>query len=238
MTAPLTITRAESTGSPEVLLLPSGKLANPAGREWTTFHQSWDDLPLDTWMADGGTYRRRRYAAFHVTDKECIRLPYRPHFQERDHNPLNGGVERWFAPMVDEQAEAPLFRDLVLNTAALIPRLYGQRAHAWTVEAHQFRIESLAGQPGQPTPEGMHHDGRDWVLILLMGGSNYTGGQTSVENVRGIRLLDHRLSRPGEALLLNDCDVRHGTTPIEAVTPGKQAWRDTLVLTFARAPQS
>ena len=30
---------------------------------WRTFASSWDDLGLDLYMADGGRYRRRRFAA-------------------------------------------------------------------------------------------------------------------------------------------------------------------------------
>src|SRR3546814_11639699 len=84
----------------------------------------------------------------------------------------------------------------------------------------------------------MHHDGRDWVLILLVGGSDYAGGESRVEDPFGTCILEHRLTRPGEALLLNDRDVRHGTTPIESAIPGAPGWRDTLVLTFAQARAS
>ena len=31
---------------------------------WQAFAQSWDDLGVDTYMADGGRYRRRRFAVF------------------------------------------------------------------------------------------------------------------------------------------------------------------------------
>jgi hypothetical protein len=101
------------------------------------------------------------------------------------------------------------------------------------VEAHQFRIEAEPERPGLPTPEGMHCDGRDWVLILLIGGSGFAGGETQVEDHSGRVLLQHRLTGAGEALLLDDQSVRHGTTPVEAARPGVPAWRDTLVLTFA-----
>lgn len=238
MTARLATSAIECSAPPPALLLPPGELVDPASPEWATFARSWDDLPRDTWMADGGTYRRRRYAAFEVAGGKCTRLPHRAHYQERDHNPLNGGIERWFAPMAEEQTGSPLFQALVLGTAALIADASAQWPNSWTVEAHQFRIEALPGQPGLPTPEGMHHDGRDWVLILLVGGSDYAGGESRVEDAFGACILEHRLTRPGEALLLDDRTVRHGTTPIESAIPGAPAWRDTLVLTFAHARES
>ena len=45
-------------------------------------------------------------------------------------------------------------------------------AHAWHVEVHQFRIEARSGQEGRPTPEGMHRDGVDYVLVLLVNRTN------------------------------------------------------------------
>ena len=32
------------------------------GKDWETFAASWDDLGFDQYMADGGRYRRRRFA--------------------------------------------------------------------------------------------------------------------------------------------------------------------------------
>jgi proton-translocating NAD(P)+ transhydrogenase subunit beta len=65
-------------------------------RDWDGFAQSWDDLGVDTYMADGGRYRRRRFAAFRATAEGVVRKPHQPHYQSRDYNPLNGGIERWF----------------------------------------------------------------------------------------------------------------------------------------------
>ena len=221
-----------------LLLVQPGELVDTDTVDWQALTHSWDDLPRDTWMADGGTYRRRRYAALEVAGGQCTRLPHRPHYQERDHNPLNGGVERWFAPMAEDLTGSPLFKRLVAGVAALIASESGLGFTSWMVEAHQFRIEAQSGRPGSPTPEGMHHDGRDWVLILLVGGSAYTGGESRIEEDSGACILEHGLSRPGEALLLNDRAVRHATTSIEAAIPGSSAWRDTLVLTFAQARES
>ncbi|BBC73428.1 conserved hypothetical protein [Altererythrobacter sp. B11] len=215
-------------------LLPAGELADPADPEWRALARTWEDLAPDDYMADGGRYRRRRYAAFRLTGEDCVRLPHRPHFQERSHNSLNGGVERWFAPMDEHLANAPLFRALVARTAALIAPSDGSAVQDWLIEAHQFRIEATSDEPGLPTPEGMHRDGRDAVLILYMGGQGFTGGVTRVEDAAGALLLTHRLQHPGEALLLDDLLARHGTSPVEATTG--RGWRDTLVLTFAALP--
>src|ERR1700736_4174420 len=67
----------------------------PAGlRDWRRFAASWDDLGVDAYMADGGRYRRRRFAAFRATAEGIPRKPHQPHYQSRDYNPLNGGLER------------------------------------------------------------------------------------------------------------------------------------------------
>ena len=42
-----------------------GVLLEKAGlSDWQSFAASWDDLGVDAYMADGGRYRRRRFAAF------------------------------------------------------------------------------------------------------------------------------------------------------------------------------
>ena len=68
-------------------------------RDWASFAASWDDLGVDTYMADGGRYRRRRFAAFRANSDGIIRKPHQPHYQSRDYNPLNGDIERWFEPV-------------------------------------------------------------------------------------------------------------------------------------------
>lgn len=73
MTARLATAAIECSAPPPAQLLPPGELVDPASPEWATFARSWDDLPRDTWMADGGIYRRRRYAAFEVAGGKCTR---------------------------------------------------------------------------------------------------------------------------------------------------------------------
>src|ERR1700752_1143636 len=76
-------------------------------RDWGSFAASWDDLGVDAYMADGGRYRRRRFAAFRASPVGIVRKPHQPHYQSQDYNPLNGGVERWFEPVTDAVARHP-----------------------------------------------------------------------------------------------------------------------------------
>ena len=41
--------------------------------DWSSFSESWNDLALDTYMADGGRYRRRRHAVYTVRADGAVR---------------------------------------------------------------------------------------------------------------------------------------------------------------------
>ena len=88
-------------------------LGDEAIAEWKAFADSWNDLGLDTFMADGGRYRRRRFAAFSARPGAVARKPHQPHWQSRDYNPLNGGVQRWFEPVTDAIADHPVTQGLI-----------------------------------------------------------------------------------------------------------------------------
>ena len=135
--------------------------------DWDEFAASWNGLGLDTYMADGGRYRKRRHAAFAVSAERVARLPDQAHYQSRDYNSLNGGVARWFEPVLAPVADGSTMRAILASCCDLFDRLSGPQS--WQVELHQFRIEARAGAAGRPTPEGMHRDGVDHVLVLLIG---------------------------------------------------------------------
>jgi hypothetical protein len=196
------------------------------------FAASWNDLPRDEYMADGGHYRRRRHAVY-TADAEggITRAVHQPHYQSLRDNPLNGGVARWFAPIVPTIGDGPILQSAIRLLVAVGNRVR-RTPRAWRVEAHQFRIEAGANQAGQPTPEGMHRDGVDFVLVLLLRRVNAAHGVTTIADAAGTPLFDVRLSRPFEAMLLDDHRVRHGVSPIEPVDPARPAIRDALVVTL------
>ena len=197
---------------------------------WDEFARSWDDLGLDTYMADGGRYRKRRHAAFQATQGATIRKPHQPHYQSRDYNALNGGIARWFDPVLSEIANGPALESILKTCTRLFSTL--TPAPVWHVEAHQFRIEARPGQAGLPTPEGMHQDGVDWVLVLMVGRQNIALGTTTIHALDRTLLGSFTLEDPLDSALLDDHRVLHGVTAVEPLDPHRPAHRDVLVLTY------
>ncbi len=131
-------------------------------------------------MADGGRYRRRRHAMLRrAATGRATRKPHQPHFQSLDYNPLHGGVERWFEPIETGSARARRCTTILAFCRDAVRRA-GARLAAWHVEVHQFRIEARTGEAGRPTPEGLHRDGVDYVLVLLVDRRNIASGVTTI----------------------------------------------------------
>jgi hypothetical protein len=201
--------------------------------DWPAFAASWDDLGVDTYMADGGRYRKRRHATFRAVIGEPVqRAEHQPHYQSRDYNPLNGGVARWFDPVLPDVAAGASMTAILATCRTLFERLLPARA--WHVEVHQFRIEARSGVEGRPTPEGMHRDGVDHVLVLLIGRRNIKSGVTSIHDASGRNLGSFTLAEPFDAAWVDDHRVMHGVTPVEPIDPAQPGFRDVLVVTFRR----
>jgi hypothetical protein len=214
-----------------------GAVLEAAGlRDWDEFARSWDDLGVDAFMADGGRYRRRRFAAFRAERSEIARKPHQPHYQSRDYNPLNGGIERWFEPVGEAIGAHPAMHAILSTCKRLFDRLTpaAVRPDAWHVEIHQFRIEARPGQEGRPTPEGMHRDGVDWVLVLLISRGNVQSGETSIHDRAKHPLGSFTLTEPLDAAFTDDNRVFHGVTPVTPLDPAQPGHRDVLVVTFRR----
>lgn len=200
---------------------------------WTAFGESWNRLGSDRYMADGGRYRRRRHCVLAFADGRITRLPPRPHFQSRDYNVLNGGIERHFAPVESATLDNPVF--IALLGLCLSVFKLGQAVHE--IEVHQFRIEA-GKNAGLPTPEGMHRDGVDFVGIFLINRCNVEAGTTRISVDGAEQIAEFTLVHPLDAVFLEDHRVRHGVTPITRIDPTRPAWRDVLVLTFKRGAQN
>jgi hypothetical protein len=215
------------SGAMRALLSGCGELT-----DWEHFAASWHGLELDTYMADGGRYRRRRHAVFSAHPATAIvREAHQPHYQTLDYNPLHGGVARWFEPIADDVATGATL-EAVLGFCRQLFESLAPASRSWRIEVHQFRIEARAGEAGRPTPEGLHRDGVDYVLVLLVDRRNIVSGTTGIHALDGRPLGQFTLTEPLDAALVDDARVAHGVTAVEAVDPTQPAYRDVLVVTF------
>jgi hypothetical protein len=241
------------------LLAAHGSLA-----DWAAFTESWARLELDYYRAAGGPSRGRRHAVYSVdvAADTITREAHQPHFQTVDYNPLNGGVARWFAPIEDATGSSAALHTIMAFCRATFDHLatsahqgrgapgdggdgtfvpYDASAHRskdWRVEVHQFRIEARTGQLGRPTPEGLHRDGVDYVLVLLVNRQNIASGVTTIHGLDGTTLGSFTLTTPLDAALVDDGRVAHGVTPVQEIRHGEPAYRDVLVVTFAARSRS
>lgn len=200
--------------------------------DWQSFSDSWNSLATDTFMADKGRYRQRRYGVYTITATTIQREPHQAHFQTLDYNPLNGGIERWFEPMQEDVSESRTMQTVLRFTASLCAQLDPDKT-TWHAEVHQFRILARSGEAGQPTPEGLHRDGRDYVLVLMIRRENIASGETSIHDLDKKHLGSFTLTNPLDAAFVNDREVYHGVTAVTPLDPEKPAYRDVLVVTLA-----
>jgi hypothetical protein len=199
-----------------------------------TLAAHWEEMPADPYLRDGGHYRRRRHGSFVIEGESLQAVPQRAHFQPPEYNALHGGMLRWFAPLAEELVQSAAWPLLLTRLARTFSSL--RPAPHWSVEAHQFRIDTRDGI-GRPTPEGAHRDGVDFVALFLIARWQIRGGETRVFDAHAPSGLRFTLDAPWSLLLLDDERVIHESTPIQPLRPADsegEGYRDTLVLTFRR----
>lgn len=203
--------------------------------DWDRFAASWNTLAPDTYLAAHGRHRRRRHSVFSAGAVGPIRRePHQPHYQTLHYNPLQGDIERWFEPMQPEIIDCLSLRTILEFCRDFFTALAPAVA-AWHIELHQFRIEARAGEPGEPTPEGVHRDGVDYVLVLLIDRHNIASGTTTIHAEDGRELGHFTLTAPLDAALVDDARVFHGVTAVTPLDPTEPAHRDVLVVTLRAA---
>jgi hypothetical protein len=191
---------------------------------------SWEGMPVDQYLKDGGRYRKRRHSSFQFEGGALTLVPHRAHWQPLTYNALHGGMTRWFEPMPASVLALSAWRGLLAAFAKTAHQLNGVNPPlVQCIEAHQFRIEAVDGGIGRPTPEGAHRDGVDLVGVFMVNRQNIKGGETRVFDAVGSSGERFTLQESWSLLLLDDAKVVHESTPIQPLATS--GFRDTLVLT-------
>ena len=165
---PATVRLADSIESSGFVLIDAPVMRHLLGAEISqteaaAFADSWNGLPLDeSWPTVGAA--RRRHAVL-AEAGGLTRQPNQPHYQSLAHNPLNGGIARWFAPIPTDIGDGP---DPAIGhqPAGLGVGSAARHARPLARGGPPVPDRGPRGQAGQPTPEGMHRDGVDFVLVI------------------------------------------------------------------------
>lgn len=194
------------------------------------FQQSWGNLPADDFLNDGGHYRYRRYSVFNwQADTQLNLLPHEPHYQSTYRNAMNGGIYRDFDAFTGTTLKNPILLNIIDWCIAQISL---QQEQSWRIQAHQFHIETNNTESGKPTPEGIHKDGADFILIMLLERHNITGGVSHIYDNDKKLLFGGVLEELGDCVVLDDRKVWHGVSEIHALDKTQAGYRNVLVLTF------
>ncbi|WP_087026210.1 2OG-Fe dioxygenase family protein [Thaumasiovibrio subtropicus] len=203
------------------------------------FSRHWDQLCIDKYMADGGTYRLRRYGQcdYYAEDKAPNWLRHRPYVQSNDVNPLNGGIVRHFEPLEESFKQDPVLLGLVELLAEMFDARWGEKVN-WRVRFHPYRILATAGGQGEPTPEGLHRDGVTYITSVMVKRHNVVGGKTTITDANRQFLDEFVLSQPLDVMAADDETTMHQVTGVNVDNDlVATAYRDVLVVAFTHPDQ-
>lgn len=201
---------------------------------WSTFSDCWNRLELDHYMGDGGLYRYRRYGNFHYrTNTELVLQPHRPYSQPSYINMLNGGIDRHFEPLEAEFTSNAFLRGLIIWCAEIFGHAAGFSGD-WDIKLHPYRILAMSDAAGRPTPEGLHRDGVDYILTLMVQRQNVVGGETTITCASGELLWQQALLTPLDIVIADDATTKHAVSSIRRFDIVQAGHRDVLVAAFTR----
>jgi hypothetical protein len=206
--------------------------------EWSDFVNSWNNLDLDNYMSDGGTYRYRRHAVFTCGKytRNIVQLDNYPHYQSRQYNNLNGGVERWYKSIEKNTIESNAFGILIEHALNIFNSCEINQLDnwpSWYIEAHQFRIIANGIMEGRPTPEGIHKDGVSYIFMLPVYIENVDGGVSTFYS-NDLIPLDVTEMSVGDFAYVDDSKVYHGVSEVKPINDSQESIRDMLVITFKK----
>lgn len=200
---------------------------NASGRD--ELMASWHSLAEDAHMADGGRYRFRRYSRLLWSDGQLTEMDGNSIYQELADNPLNGGVQRTFEPLLPAVLSNPYLQAVIQEDA----RALGLRGD-WRVGLHCVRILARPRQPGLPTPEGIHRDAEAYTVQHLIRRERVRGGVfTGYDELK--QPVFHWLQlHPWDTLYFQG-KLWHSASPVESE---QQGHRDILLVDFDESPRS
>lgn len=206
---------------------------------WRELTDDWNHLETDQYMSDGGRYRLRRYGRFYFVPatSELKRLPHATVFQASYVNNFAGGIHRNFAPLRESTFVNPFLHALIRfdfsNFEVPDPAMLSD---PWEIWIHQLRIETHGKDEAKPAPEGIHHDGHDYIAMHMVKRDNVDGGLSTLYDNDKEPLLTCMLEQPLDTIYADDHRVMHAVAPIRPLSQERPAQRDMLIIDFDHKP--
>ncbi|MCW5251168.1 MULTISPECIES: 2OG-Fe dioxygenase family protein [unclassified Streptomyces] len=188
---------------------------------------SYDDCPVDEYMGNGTRFKRFTQYRLRARDDDnwsFERLPHRDYTTYKKFNAVGGGIRRVYEPI--QVDFTPLIR-------AGISGLGLDRSEDWQINVHQNRTRAEDGRPGPLTPEGVHHDGHEFVMIGILNKVNVAGAVTRLWNPGADEPFWSGTLEPGKAVLLDDRALAHDVTDVRSADGGP-GHRDIVIIAFSR----
>lgn len=187
---------------------------------------SYDDLPLDDYMGNGTRYKR--FSQYRLSRREegwtFQLLPHRDYTTYKTFNPVAGGIRRVYQPVKAD------FTGIIAQGADGFPL---DRSEDWQINVHQNRSRATADKVGPLTPEGVHRDGHELVMIAVLRRVNVAGAETRLWQDDADRPFWTGVLDAGQAVLLDDRAIAHDVTDVESADGGP-AHRDIVIVAFSR----
>ncbi|MFL6130632.1 MAG: 2OG-Fe dioxygenase family protein [Mycobacteriales bacterium] len=188
---------------------------------------TYDDLPVDAYMGGGTRYKRfSQYKLSWSAEAGWALevLPHRDYTTYKKFNPVGGGIRRVYQPLKAD------FSDYVRAAADGFPL---SRSEAWQINVHQNRTRATADRPGPLTPEGVHKDGHEYVLIAVLRRVNVAGAETRLWQPDAEAPFWSGVLDAGRAVLIDDQAIAHDVTDVRSADGGP-AYRDIVIVAFSR----
>lgn len=203
-------------------------------RDWQDFCDTWDNLLLDQYMNDGGSYRYRRYSAFEfdLGKQKINQLEHTPYQQSLCINSLNGGIQRNYEPLEKKFTENLIFQKIIHGFSFLISSFTTHTK--FNIKIHPYRIIATEGTLGEPAPEGLHQDGVDYVIAFMIKRVNIIGGESYIADTNKNIIKKTTLKKPGDFILTDDHQLFHGVSSVCVENKHKAfSYRDVLVIAYS-----
>lgn len=188
---------------------------------------SYDRCPVDEYMGNGTRFKRFSQYRLHHDETEgwqFEKLEHRDYTTFTKFNPVAGGIRRSYLPV--EVDFTPIIR-------AGMAQLGLDTAEDWQINVHQNRTKAEGGKPGPLTPEGVHHDGHEFVMIAVLRRNNVGGGTTRLWHPGAAEPLWVGTLDPGQAVLIDDRALQHDVTDVTSAD-GNPGHRDIVIVAFSR----